>query len=278
MLPVASHAARGYPAAGGPVPAPLTQTLVPPAVAARHPHQKRHRLAKEESPSPGRHSLRSRRNGGKPTGCLSGVGVKRHPPTFSRFGASGSRQHNGRLAGGSLRCLLTFQRWRIDRPLDGGLARRPTLRTKPPGRSGIRPAPALHSRAAQRGRDRFVALDVNRVRRDPAGSPVEEWVADIDAGPGEAGWNPVDAHIRRPSCRSPFDPIEGDAPRRGAFFGVLPDSPGDNPDGARCRHSRSRRPRHGGLGGRRRRILDQRRPRHRSGNRPHPSHSSSTTP
>ena len=56
---------------------------------------------------------------------------------------------------------------------------------------------------------------VNRVRRDPAGSPVKERVADIGAGPGEAGWNPVDAHTRRTSCRSPFDPIEGDAPRRG---------------------------------------------------------------
>ena len=56
---------------------------------------------------------------------------------------------------------------------------------------------------------------VNRVRRDPAGSPVKEWIAGVTAGPGEAGWNPVDAHIRRPSCRSPFDPIEGDAPRRG---------------------------------------------------------------
>ena len=47
------------------------------------------------------------RNGGKPTGCSAGVGVKRHPPAFSRFGASGSRQHGDRLAGGSLRCLLT---------------------------------------------------------------------------------------------------------------------------------------------------------------------------
>ena len=55
----------------------------------------------------GRHSLRSLRNGGKPTGCSAGVGVKRHPPAFSRFGTSGSRRHGDRLAGGSLRCLLT---------------------------------------------------------------------------------------------------------------------------------------------------------------------------
>ena len=59
------------------------------------------------SPSPGRHSLRSIRNEGKPTGCSVGVGVKRHPPAFSRFSAFGSGQDYGRLAGGSLRCLLT---------------------------------------------------------------------------------------------------------------------------------------------------------------------------
>ena len=35
------------------------------------------------------------------------MGVKRHPPAFIRFDTFGSRQHNGRLAGGSLRCLLT---------------------------------------------------------------------------------------------------------------------------------------------------------------------------
>jgi hypothetical protein len=45
--------------------------------------------------------------------------------------------------------------------------------------------------------------------------PVIEPIADIGVGPGEAGWNPVDAHTRGTSCRSPFDPIEGDAPRRG---------------------------------------------------------------
>jgi len=91
--------------------APVTQTLVPPAVAARHPHQKRRRPSNKESearsPSPGRHSLRSLRTGGKPTGCSSGVGVKRHPPAFSRFSTSGSWRHGDRLAGGSLRCLLT---------------------------------------------------------------------------------------------------------------------------------------------------------------------------
>ena len=58
---------------------------------------------------------------------------------------------------------------------------------------------------------------VNRVRRDPAGSPVKEWIAGVTAGPGEAGWNPVDAHTRRISCRSPYDPIEGDAPGEGTF-------------------------------------------------------------
>src|SRR5918995_2664349 len=37
----------------------------------------------------------------------SSVGVKRHPPAFSRFSALVSRQNDDRLAGGSLRCLLT---------------------------------------------------------------------------------------------------------------------------------------------------------------------------
>ena len=73
-------------------------------------------------------------------------------------------------------------------------------------RTGERPSEAAT------GSSRWI---VNRVRRDPAGSPVIERVARTIAGPGEAGWNPVDAHTRRTSCRSPFDPIEGDAPRRG---------------------------------------------------------------
>jgi hypothetical protein len=56
---------------------------------------------------------------------------------------------------------------------------------------------------------------VNRVRRC---SPVIERGARAIAGPGEAGWNPVDAHTRRTSCRSPFDPIEGDARPARAFL------------------------------------------------------------
>jgi hypothetical protein len=63
--------------------------------------------SERRKPLAGRHSLRSRRNGGKPAGCSAGVAVKRHPPAFSRFGASGSRRHGGQLAGGFLRCLLT---------------------------------------------------------------------------------------------------------------------------------------------------------------------------
>jgi hypothetical protein len=58
-------------------------------------------------------------------------------------------------------------------------------------------------------------LDRQQGSQGPGCSPVKEWVAGVTAEPGEAGWNPVDAHTRRTSCRSPFDPIEGDAPRRG---------------------------------------------------------------
>jgi hypothetical protein len=50
------------------------------------------------------------------------VGVKRHPPAFSRFGASGSRRHGGRLAGGSPRCLLTAT---VDELVDRSMAASP---------------------------------------------------------------------------------------------------------------------------------------------------------
>jgi len=134
------------------------------------------------------------------SGCQADVGV---PPNTLR------------VAPGGLRERLTFQHWRAGRPLDGGLARRPALRIKSRNgtardrrrrRTGERPSEAAT------GSPRSI---VNRVRRDPAGSPVIGWVARAIAGPGEGGWNPVDAHTRRTSCRSPFDPIEGDASRRG---------------------------------------------------------------
>lgn len=58
-------------------------------------------------------------------------------------------------------------------------------------------------------------VDRQQGSQGPGCSPANAWVTCAIAGPGEAGWNPVDAHARRPSCRSPFDPIEGDASRRG---------------------------------------------------------------
>ena len=47
------------------------------------------------------------------------VGIKRHPPTFSRFSASNSLSGRDRLAGGSLRCLLTST---VDELVSGSLA------------------------------------------------------------------------------------------------------------------------------------------------------------
>src|SRR4051794_23175139 len=62
-------------------------------------------------------------------------------------------------------------------------------------------------------------LDVNRVRRDPAGSPVKEWVAGVTAGPGEAGWNPVDAHTRQKHPAAPPSiPSKGIPPGEGTFL------------------------------------------------------------
>ena len=59
---------------------------------------------------------------------------------------------------------------------------------------------------------------VNRVRRDPAGSPVKEWVTCITAGPGEAGWNPVDAHTRQKPPADPSSiPSKGMPPGEGTF-------------------------------------------------------------
>jgi len=45
--------------------------------------------------------------------------------------------------------------------------------------------------------------------------PGQELGVNAIAGPGEAGWNPVDAHTRKTILPIPFDPIEGDASRRG---------------------------------------------------------------
>ena len=99
-----------------------------------------------------------------------------------------------RVAPGGLRERLTFRRWRIDQPLGGGLARRPTLRTKPQAGAAYgrrrHPAGERPSEAATGSSRRIV----NRVRRC---SPVIERIADAIAGPGEAGWNPVDAHTRK---------------------------------------------------------------------------------
>ena len=127
----------------------------------------------------------------------------------------GDRPSTLRVAPGALRERLTFRRWRVDRPLDGGLARRPELCVKFQNgttQNRRRRCTVERPSEAATGSSRRI---VNRVRRDPAGSPVKEWIAGVTAGPGEAGWNLVDAHTRRPSCRSPFDPIEGDALRRG---------------------------------------------------------------
>jgi hypothetical protein len=92
---------------------------------------------------------------------------------------------------------LDGDRGRAGRPLDGGLARQPALciesRTGTAQDRRQRQTVERPSEAATGSSRRIV----NRVRRDPAGSPVKEWIAGVTAGPGEAGWNPVDAHTRK---------------------------------------------------------------------------------
>ena len=109
---------------------------------------------------------------------------------------------------GEARTSWSAARWR-PHPATGALHQIPK-------RDGTGRASALHSRAAQRGRDRFITPDVNRVRRcSPArsGSPAPSRGR---AKPGGTLLTPTSA---RPSCRSPFDPIEGDAPpARGPSF------------------------------------------------------------
>ena len=206
MISAASRAARGYAvtwsscdrmrtgsgsldtkagAAGGCSQAPAPEA--PPAIEGG-------------SPSPGRHSLRSIRNEGKPTGCSVGVGVKRHPPAFSRFGASGSRQHGDRLAGGSLRCLLTAT---ADEVVGRSMAASPDNRhfASIPKRDGTGLAPASARRAAQRGRDRFVTPDVNRVRRC---SPARSGLLAPSRGRAKPGGTLLTPTPARPSSPLPL--------------------------------------------------------------------------
>jgi hypothetical protein len=76
-------------------------------------------------------------------------------------------------------------------------------------RTGERPSEAAT------GSSRWI---VNRVRRDPAGSPVIERVARTIAGPGEVGWNPVDAHTRQEHPADPPSiPSKGMPPGEGTF-------------------------------------------------------------
>ena len=109
------------------------QTLVSPAVAARRPHRKRRRSSKEESPSPGRHSPVPFGTEGSRQGILRVWAIKRCPRPASPCSGCradvGNRPGTLRVAPGDLRERLTFRRWRVDRPLDGGLARRLTPRS-----------------------------------------------------------------------------------------------------------------------------------------------------
>ena len=221
MLPVASRAARGYAvawsscdrmrtgsgsldtnagAAGGCSQAPAPEA--PPAIEGG-------------SPSPGRHSLRSIRNEGKPTGCSVGVGVKRHPPAFSQFGASGSRQHGDRLAGGSLRCLLTAT---ADEVVGRSMAASPDNR-----RFASNPKTGRHRTGTSVGPSSGPARPrpVRHAGRQQGSQvqPGQEWVACAIAGPGEAGWNPVDAHTRKTILPLPLrSHRRGCPPARGPSF------------------------------------------------------------
>jgi hypothetical protein len=89
---------------------------------------------REERPSPGGHPWSDGRTRGA-TGCSWRVwAIKRCPRPASP--GSGCQTDPGplldtlRVAPGGLRERLTFRRWRVGQPLDGGLARQPALRIR----------------------------------------------------------------------------------------------------------------------------------------------------
>ena len=150
---------------------------------------------------------------------LAGVGDQALSSAgFAMLGmSSGCRQPVRHPARGSRRPAGTLDvpAWRVDRPLGGGLARRPTLRISPRTKRHRTSLGVAQSSGPARPRPvRHVGSSTgfSGAARSKIG------MTGIMAGPGEAGWNPVDAHTRRPSWRSPFDPIEGDAPRRGELL------------------------------------------------------------
>jgi hypothetical protein len=135
----------------------------------------------------------------------------------------GDRPSTLRVAPGALRERLTFRRCRVDRPLDGGLARRPELCVK--FQNGT-----TQNRRRRCTVERPSEAATGSSRRTSTGFAGTRLAARSRSGslasrPGEAGWNPADARIRRTSCRSLFDPIEGDAPGEGTF----PDSRAGTP-------------------------------------------------
>jgi hypothetical protein len=75
-------------------------------------------------PLAGWHSLRSMLEQEGSSRVILAVGIKRHPPTFSRFHAESTREHSDRLAGGSLRCRLTSEAGEL---VGGSLAASPLL-------------------------------------------------------------------------------------------------------------------------------------------------------
>jgi hypothetical protein len=124
----------------------------------------------------------------------------------ARHPARGSRRPAG---------TLTFRCWRVDRPLDGGVARQPALRIK----TGDKTAQDRHRcRPVERPSEAatgFITPDVNRVRRDPAAARPGAGRPAPSRGRAKPGGSLLTPTPARPSCRSPFDPIEGDAFRRG---------------------------------------------------------------
>ena len=109
---------------------------------------------------------------------------------------------------------LDGDRGRAGRPLVGGLARQPALRIKFRNKT----AQDRHRcRTVERPSEAATSLPtsiVNRVRRtvQPGQGVTYPKHGAGRAKPGGTLLTPTSA---RPSCRSPFDSIEGDAPRRG---------------------------------------------------------------
>jgi len=170
----------------------------------------RHRC-REKRRSPRRGASPSMESKGERQDGLADVGVNRVPPGFARPGRVSDTSLLDRAAPAN---PVDDRRWQTGRglagPLDG-----PTLVPVP-----CRPISGFDAKRRLSGEaaiERPTSSSAVAVKRHRRCKPAAVSPGARGAEPAEGGRNPVDAHIRGTSCRSPFDPIEGDAPGEGTF-------------------------------------------------------------